>query len=79
MVGTNELVPTNSGVIVYPQEMGGRWMDVWLGISNTFGCNFESLGDGWEMAGRWFGRTPVVLEHPIQHIINPSTTTIQYK
>ena len=41
-------------------------------ISKDFGREFGSLGDYWERAGR----TPVVLEHPIQskhHQYNTNT------
>ena len=58
-------------------EMAG-WLA--LAISNDFGCDFGSLRDGRDMAGRWLEGTPIVFKHPIQQQ-RPSThqKTIQYK
>ena len=46
-----------------------------LAISTDYGCHFGSLGDGWKMAGR----TPRVLEHPIQQRPSVQHKIIQYK
>ena len=60
-------------------EMAGL---VALAISNHSGCNFGTvgvagrwLGDGWKMAGR----TPVVLEHPIQNKPSVQHNKTQHK
>ena len=51
-------------------EMAG-WLA--LAISNDFGCDFGSLRDGRDMAGRWLEGTPIVFKHPIQQ-----QTPVQY-